>query len=715
MRSLKLILLILFSITGFSARSQNWEMVTTGQEPVDILSVDSITYTKGIGYIYEYLWNSGEVTSVRIPMHGDEITFRKIEHSYKYSVAEEDGVDAIITDNDLYAILKPLDNGEFLYLDGVAGSPYSEQMLFDKNGLLKALYVEGVGSLGVFYTEQELIMYDESGDIYLEIPYSEIVIDESESDNNIATRASILTRNPIYKALRLKQTLMDLIKQPIGSTAKTLLQYAISAEGGRYGDMINDFVDLAMDITDPLSWIQILDHMQEIFFFGDTSIHTLPAETVNITNYELSCEITGPSSSASIFDNPNILINDCSVTVKMSLRPDSYISGDGIQTKECQIDSDGVKSFLFDVKDLETLYYFEPSLTLNVKSELITSYPIFDLLYIPSTVNIPLVIPFNVGCTIYGEELGFITGSVSSRVVDIINIKNTEADIVCNFSECPEGAECQILISRDGSDSAIIFNGRQNEDQQIVKVSGLVPLTSYTVESRIVYQDVPYYSNSNLWFTTTGPSGGVLDVAYDKITTNSAVIKCQFHGIDENSECGIIIEDEEGQRLTISVSSTDEEQDVLVSGLTEGTFYNCRGFVKLNHPNGIYYHEDENVLYFKTKHKSIPDLSGTWTFSQSILGNKIVYPELELTDSGDGYALYEASGFYGVIYLSMTVSSDGSATIVVGSYNGPSGYFSGKFNDDFTSISGSSYTYDFGPNNWAVPPAVFDEPWTLSR
>ena len=63
----------------------------------------------------------------------------------------------------------------------------------------------------------------------------------------------------------------------------------------------------------------------------------------------------------------------------------------------------------------------------------------------------------------------------------------------------------------------------------------------------------------------------------------------------------------------------------------------------------------------------------------------------------------------------MTVYNNLSASIVLSSPYGYSGYFSGQFDEDFTSVSGSSYIYDFGPNNWAVPPVEIQEPWSLSR
>ena len=607
MRNLSYICIIIFLFVGIKSHAQGWTLNVSDLNPINVLLVDSITYENANGNFFESIWRDGKIFSNRIPSYGEELTISEEELYYQYATLEEDGVEAIITENGLFALLKPLDNDCSLYVEGIVGEPIAECMLFDENGLFRAIYIDEIGSLGAFYTEETLVLYDETGNIFSSVPYTDLVPEPENLAQRVLTRATVLTRNPIYKTLKLRQTIKDFIKKPIKSSTKALLQYIMSNEAGRYGDMVNDFVDLILDNLDVLSWIQSLERMQEIFFFGNTSIKTHPAEEKNLTSYDLSCTVIAPTGSVPLFNNPNIVINNCTHTLKMSLWPSSIISNDSKQQKMKQINNEGTETFSFDVIDLESLYYYEPSLTININAELITRLPIFNYLII--TPDIPWILPFNVNCTIYGSELDFTTGGVDSKVIKVENIDNTSADVICKFSECPKEAICQVLVSSVDSELTMIFYGEPNMDQQTIKVSGLIPLTDYLVSSRIMYKDIPYWSNSNVSFMTTGPSGGVVSIDYDNITTNSAIVTCKFTGMGIGTECGIIVESEENTFQTISANNTNEEQDVLISGLEAGTKYTCYGYVRYSHPNGTYYHQESSGLSFTTK---IPGISGIW-------------------------------------------------------------------------------------------------------
>ncbi len=607
MRNFTIVSLLIFLLTGINSYAQSWSLNVPNCNPINVLLIDSITYGKVDGRFTESMWRDGKVFSNREPSYGEELTLNEEELCYQYATMEEDGVEAVITGNGLFAILKPLENGGYIYVDGIVGESNTEQMLFDENGLFKAMYIDGIGSLCAFYTEESLILYDETGNIFSIIPFADLMSEIDDIEQRVITRATVLTRNPIYRTLKLCSTISDFIKKPIKAPAKALLQYILSQEAGRYGDLINDFVDLVIDPLDILSWLQLLERMQEFFFFGNTSLKTLPAEEKSLTNYDLSCEVIAPSESVPLFNQPNIHINNCTHTLKKTLRPASIISTDSNQQKEKQNSSNGIETFYFNIKDLEALYYYEPSLTININAQLITALPIFNSLNL--SANNPLVLPNEAPCAIYGEELDFTTGGVSSNVIKVENVENTSADVICSFSECPEGATCQILVSPIGSELTMIFNGEPNKNQQTVKVSGLTPMTDYSVESRIMYKDIPYWSSSNVCFKTTGPSGGVISIDYDNVTTNSAVVTCKFTGMGTGTECGIIVESEDGQSQTITANNTEEEQDITISGLEPGTKYTCYGFVKLTHSNGTYYHQESNGLSFTTK---IPSISGTW-------------------------------------------------------------------------------------------------------
>lgn len=216
-----------------------------------------------------------------------------------------------------------------------------------------------------------------------------------------------------------------------------------------------------------------------------------------------------------------------------------------------------------------------------------------------------------------------------------------------------------------------------------------------------------YIGENGTEFTTLTPSATTIGV--ESVTDRTATIKCAYSNVPEGASCGILYGyDGDGRSRTIG--NIEGETSINLSGLEPNTEYSYRAFVKYNEK--YYYGERKS---FTTDPEEIPDLSGKWTFNQSFLGSSTVYPELVLSSSNRTSATYTASGFYGVISFSMTVSSDRSASIVLSSPYGTKGYFSGKFNEEFTSISGDSYIYDFGPNNWAVPPAEYEEPWSLTR
>ena len=143
---------------------------------------------------------------------------------------------------------------------------------------------------------------------------------------------------------------------------------------------------------------------------------------------------------------------------------------------------------------------------------------------------------------------------------------------------------------------------------QIIHVDGLSPATSYIASSRISYNGKIYNGSQIIPFSTTAPSGTLISVYNERITTTSAVIKCKFSNVENGVECGIIVNGEDGARRTVSASSIEGLQDVSISGLKPATTYTCTSYVRF----GSYYYEG-NSLSFTTK---LPDVTGTWNCSE---------------------------------------------------------------------------------------------------
>ena len=112
-------------------------------------------------------------------------------------------------------------------------------------------------------------------------------------------------------------------------------------------------------------------------------------------------------------------------------------------------------------------------------------------------------------------------------------------------------------------------------------------------------------------YSTPYPAGQLLSI--ENVKRNSAVVKCQFSNAESGVECGIIISNNEGYNQKQTVSNTEGEQSVTISGLNPFTEYTCTPYVKLTKSEGGVYYKEGNSITFKTLP---PDISGTWNCKQ---------------------------------------------------------------------------------------------------
>ena len=293
------------------------------------------------------------------------------------------------------------------------------------------------------------------------------------------------------------------------------------------------------------------------------------------------------------------------------------------------------------------------------------------------------------------------------------NVKQNSASVQLSFSNIVAGTECGYFLdvqtsSPSGGNNQMVSLGTVTGNIT-VPLSGLKPSTTYYYQAFARNSYGKSIGREMSFTTDPAPVPSVSTLRVFDVNQNSAKVECLYSNLPEDKRGGVEITSNDWS-YALYQSISDGNRTFSISNLEPETSYSVCAFA--DYSEGTVYGND---ISFTTKPREIPDLSGTWTFSQSYLGAKVVYPELKLKSKGSNYAIYTAGGFYGGITFEMTVYNNLSASIVLSSPYGYSGYFSGQFDEDFTSVSGSSYIYDFGPNNWAVPPVEIQEPWSLSR
>ena len=622
----------------------------------------------------------------------------KVEQLIEYEelTYEEDGIDAIVTNEGLFALLKQLPDSEnYIFLCGDINDDKRSCMLIDKNGFLNTVDFGNGITNSIMYTSNSLLLLESSGSIQYEIPYTALLDDDQI--NAKGTRAADYTQSRIYNALDLYNNIESYIDGPRKYVAKYLIRSYLEGRHGRKGSIAADIIDVVSKPNDLLAWEKLLNRINEFLFFGNASVLALDAIRKNPVSFCLPCEVKGLNPNPDftkvidegVFDTKLL---EHSYTLKMFAQCDELTSSESYNKKEV-IDDNGIVNFDFTFLELSALYSYEPRLTVNLKYEAWISKEVYYTL--ASTVpNAPSWTPnsqiWEKSCTFYGIGNYLVTGSVSSSVENVENEKYTSADVICSFSDVPSGAECKILITKEGTDISQVFLGQPDCENQKVSVSGLTPSTTYIASSCITYKGMPYNGSKSVSFSTPGPSGYLISIPEEQITTTSAIVKCQFSNVGSGVECGIIVKGEDGSSKTISASNVESEQEVTISGLQPATQYTCTSYVKLTHSQGSYYKEG-NSLSFTT---DLPDVTGTWTCKEKHYKNngEEYYTTYTVTLHKDGtLTTTKYDSFYAARWsrskTGLSVRID-----LIATQNSNSGYnLSIKFDDPTNPKSGKGY------------------------
>lgn len=147
----------------------------------------------------------------------------------------------------------------------------------------------------------------------------------------------------------------------------------------------------------------------------------------------------------------------------------------------------------------------------------------------------------------------------------------------------------------------VVYNPKLQEYVTIAQFLKECGITGYDLKNLPPYTN-RYLEGEEKSFTTEEPT--CTTGLCENVTDKSAMVKCSYHNIPEDAECGVLLSWNDGQ-ITIPASSSEGEQTINITGLKANTIYNYNAYIKYNDEcyNG-------NVESFTT---NPPDISGTWT------------------------------------------------------------------------------------------------------
>lgn len=155
----------------------------------------------------------------------------------------------------------------------------------------------------------------------------------------------------------------------------------------------------------------------------------------------------------------------------------------------------------------------------------------------------------------------------------------------------------------------VVYNPKLQEYVTIAQFLKECGITGYDLKNLPPYTN-RYLEGEEKSFTTEEPT--CTTGLCENVTDKSAMVKCSYHNISEDAECGVLLSWNDGQ-MTIPASSSEGEQTINIAGLKANTIYNYNAYIKYNDE---YY--NGNVESFTT---NPPDISGTWTCVETYYKN----------------------------------------------------------------------------------------------
>lgn len=512
MKNIKKVWAVLYMLfTVATAVGQNWALTNgVNGEILNAALTDSITYEKSGTVYLQKVWRDGKAFSTVVAETGMKMMPQNTPLEYQVFTAEEDGTDAVWASDGSYAILyEQAENEKFTLVSGILGCEDREYVILDKDGYLENMVVDGE-MVSFSYMPNQLWIIDQNGKVKAQIPYSYFDDDANAAQKKNITRASGLSRNPIYNALTLNKKIKNYLKSPIKSFCSDLLRHFSEGAYRRYGGLLNDLIDAGLDLTDLANLLTLAERLNEVQFFGNASITTLPAN-VDFFDAKLSCEVAGLPSDKHIWyqfaKESYIDLLDYNFELSMELC-DNVAYSSSLEKQSKNISSDGKQTFPFTVDKIDHTYFYEPALKLTVTIEVDA-----QAAYKACVGELPSgshEIPEGKtrkqrSCTIYGNRETFYTPGIGCSILSVENVADNSADIKCSFSEVPDNANNYVYVKNIETGSMQRVSARKILGEQTINVGGLEPCTKYEAYCVIYVNGQTFLSRETKTFTTNPP------------------------------------------------------------------------------------------------------------------------------------------------------------------------------------------------------------------
>lgn len=446
--------------------------------------VDSITFVKAGNVYIQKTWCGNTAIDNIIEPYNTSIKIQESQNEYRILEYGIDGKDAIVSQSgDFCSIVNTNSpNKNICAVFGNKIDGISDYVIMDSLGLIRSMVVND--STYNFYYGKDSLIVGYNSNWLCNISYEKLVSEK--------TRASIWTRNPIYRLLSAISQIRSFCNKPLSYTLSRLLYLQMK---GNRTDRIYDFTNDIVDGIDLLKLIELLDKLEELEYFGDASIETLPPKKLAMCNYDLSCKFT--KSSLKTFWMKYLQDNDAvSYKITMRLANDKILGETLTKTQTININESGVCSFNFPNLDIGTYYNYEPDLEIDYNN------------IVPDEIYMSIFgekVNANVHVHKYGSIEHFAIGNIGCSVGEPQNVTDKSADLECTYSNIPEGAVCGVKVVNTTTKEEMKISNGTTEGTRIANVAGLKPNTDYAYTGYVTYKGVDYPSWNGGGFTTLPP------------------------------------------------------------------------------------------------------------------------------------------------------------------------------------------------------------------
>lgn len=483
MKLLTIFLTLIFALPIAAQQDYSIEVENNGSNrQIETAIIDSITFTKENNIHVQNIWCNGIAIKDAIHPNSTNIKIRQTESEFRIFDKEVNGKDALITQNGEFCTFIDTDSPkkDICAVFGNKLDGTHDCVVMDSVGLIRSMIV--CDSTYLFYYGKEYMTILYNNKWLCDVPYEKL------KENK--TRASIWTRNPVYRLLNAISQIRNFCNKPLGYTLTRLLYLQMH---GNQTDNIYDYTSDIIDGIDLLRLIQLLDDLEEYMYFGDASIETLSPHKLSMCNYDLPCKFTKSSISTYMM---NILQKNEAVSYRITMRLSNNKIGEKglLKAQNIDIDNSNIYTFNFSNLDICTDYSYEPDLEVVYNN------------IVPDDICMSIWgKKVNTNVHKYGSVEKFSIGNIGCGINGHKDVTDKSAKIECTYSNIPDGAICGVKITNVATKENIKVSNGSTAGTRTVTISALNPNTEYAYMGYVTYKGVDYPSWNGGGFTTLPP------------------------------------------------------------------------------------------------------------------------------------------------------------------------------------------------------------------